>query len=221
MNVMNGSNGEESIKAKEVLLGFRTQALCIKTNIQILKELWSLQANFKEKNVGAFYQIVQENCIFRIVLETHKMLYDQTSANTIFNMANDVYKQMQDMDDFKDKKQELLVKKKEFSTTVHGYDEVKTVIQNSRKKVYAHNDQEFHWFSKQHIDLWGMNDDIYNSILEISEMCIDYCNELLALFGEKRIYGYSNYDDIKRLFEIKTNKEEVYELFYGYRNSTK
>lgn len=217
---MNSRGDEELETIKDVLMGFRAQALCIKTNVQILKELWSLQANFKEKNAGGFYQIIQENCIFRIALETYKMLYDQSSANTIFNMINTVYEEMKGMEAFKDRQQELLDKKKEFSSIINTYNELKTVIVNNRKKVYAHNDREYHWFSQHHIDLWGMNDDIYENILEVSEVCINYCNALLEILGEKCIYEYSNYDDIKRLFGIKTKKEEICELFYGYRKDS-
>lgn len=211
---------EGRVKAiKDELLSFRAQALCIKTNIQILRNLWSLQAEFKDKNVGAFYKTVQENCIFRIVLETHKMLYDQTQGITISNMANDVYREMKEIEEFKDRQQELLEKKRSLASMMNSYKEVKAVIQNNRKKVYAHNDQEFYWFSQTHIDLWELTDDIYDSIIEIVEICIGYCNELLALLGEKCIVEYSNHDDVKRLFGIKTEKEEIRDLFYGYKKN--
>lgn len=205
----------EMIKNK--LLNFRAQALCIKTNVQILKDLWVLQNEFKEKNVGAFYKTVQENCIFRIVLEIYKMLYDKTAANMISNMANSVYQKMLEMEEFKERKQELLDKKKSLTSMINSYNRVEEVIVDNRNKVYAHNEQEFHWFSQSHIDLWEMDDNIYNSILEISEICIEYCNGLLGLLGEKSIYEYSNHDDVKRLFGIKTEKDEIHDLFYGHK----
>lgn len=205
----------ENVKVK--LLSFRAQALCIKTNIQILKDLWSLQNEFKEKNTGAFYKTVQENCIFRIVLETYKMLYDKTAANMISNMANSVYQKMLEMEEFKERKQELLHKRKSLTSMIDSYNKVEEVIVNNRNKVYAHNDQEFHWFSQSHIELWEMNDNIYDSILEISEICIEYCNGLLGLLGEKSIYEYSNHDDVKRLFGIKTEKDEIHDYFYGHK----
>ena len=62
-----------------------------------------------------------------------------------------------------------------------------------------------------------MNDNIYDSILEISEICIEYCNGLLGLLGEKSIYEYSNHDDVKRLFGIKTEKDEIHDYFYGHK----
>ena len=30
------------------------------------------------------------------------------------------------------------------------------IIINSRKRVYAHNDQEYHWFTAAYIDNWGI-----------------------------------------------------------------
>lgn len=148
------------------------------------------------------------------------MLYDQSSTNTFFNMINIVYQEMKGIEEFKDRQQELLDKKKEFTAIINNYNELKTIIVSNRKKVYAHNDREYYWFSRNHIDLWGMNNDTYENILEISEVCIIYCNTLLEILGEKSIYEYSNYDDIKRLFGIKTKKEEIYELFYGYRKDS-
>lgn len=204
-------------KTKDKLLNFRAQALCIKTNVQILKDLWILQNEFKEKKAGAFYMTVQENCIFRIVLETYKMLYDKTAANMITNMAKSVYQEMLEMEGFKEREQELLNKRKFFSSRINSYNRVKEVIVNNRNKVYAHNEQKFHWFSQSHTESWEMTDIIYDGILEISEMCIKYCNELLELLGEESIYEYSNHDDVKRLFGIKTEKEEIHEYFYGHK----
>lgn len=191
---------------------FRNQALCIKFNIQVLNDIWRLQPYFKEKRTGAFYKIIQDNCIFRVILETYKMLYDtMKNSATIHKMANDVYKEMTQMETFKGQKQELLDKKKKLASDLNQYKDVESVIKASRNKVYAHNDQEYHWFAKAYIENWGMTDQIYDDILSISNICIDYCNEIMGLFNQKPIYEYSNHDDVKRLFGLKTEQDEEME----------
>lgn len=207
------SDTVKDLSVPEIVFKFRNQSLCIKTNIQVLKDAWKLQPNFKEKNTGAFYSIIQDNCIFRIVLETYKMLYDNVKGSTtIYKMANVCYWAMISMEEFADQQQELLTAKKKFSFNLNKFENVKKVIIANRNRVYAHNDQEYHWFSDSYIELWGMTDQIYNEILDISNICIDYCNELLGYFNKRPIYEYSNHDDIKRLFGIKTERDIEVEM---------
>lgn len=214
-------NVEDYNKNKEIrdkLLCFREQALCIKINIQILRELWKLRDYFKEKNAGAFYKVSQENYIFRIVLETYKLLYDQTSGNTIFDMAASVYNQMEKMGLFDQKK--LKKKYKDFKSKLQKYQELKQIISNIRNEVYAHNDPRFHWYSIEYTKVCVLDDHIYEYIFEIADECIEYCNDLFKelrykqLFNEKQIYYYSNYDDIKKLFGLETEKDELSKLLY-------
>lgn len=209
----NDSDTVKDLSVPEMVFKFRNQSLCIKTNIQVLKDVWELQPNFKEKNSGAFYSIIQDNCIFRIVLETYKMLYDNMKGSTtIYKMANDCYRAMISMEEFADRQQELLAAKKKFSDNLNKFKNIKHVIMANRNRVYAHNDQEYHWFSDSYIELWGMTEQIYNEILDISNICIDYCNELLEYFNKRLIYEYSNHDDIKRLFGIKTERDMKMEI---------
>ena len=212
MNIDDSEITKEFPWLKEVL-AFRNQALCIKTNIQILKDVWKLQPYFKERSTGAFYGCIQDNCIFRIILETYKMLYDtKGNSQNICGMANEVYIEMGKMDEFNDVQQKLLDMKRELKANIEKYKDVKNIIINSRKRVYAHNDQEYHWFTAAYIDNWGMTDQIYDEILEISNICIDYCNEILKLFNQRPVYEYSNHDDVKHLFGIKTERDEEMEL---------
>ena len=207
------SDTVKDLSVPEIVFKFRNQSLCIKTNIQVLKDAWELQPNFKEKNTGAFYSIIQDNCIFRIVLETYKMLYDNVKGSTtIYKMANVCYRAMIGMEEFADQQQKLLAAKKKFSFNLNKFENVKKVIIANRNRVYAHNDQEYHWFSDSYIELWGMTDQIYNEILDISNICIDYCNELLGYFNKRYIYEYSNNDDIKRIFGIKTERDVEMEI---------
>jgi hypothetical protein len=195
------------------VLAFRNQALCIKTNIQILKDVWKLQPYFKERSTGAFYGCIQDNCIFRIILETYKMLYDtKGNSQNICGMANEVYIEMGKMDEFNDVQQKLLDMKRELKANIEKYKDVKNIIINSRKRVYAHNDQEYHWFTAAYIDNWGMTDQTYDDIFEISNVCLDYCNEILNLFNIRPVYEYSNHDDVKHLFGMKTVRDEKMEL---------
>lgn len=211
---MNTDNAETLVDLPviEKVFRFRNQALCIKSNIQVLYDIWRLQPYFKEKRTGAFYKIIQDNCIFRVILETYKMLYDaMKNSATIHKMANDVYKEMVQMEKFNSRQQELLDKKKKLTSDLNQYKDVENVIKASRNKVYAHNDQEYHWFTKAYIEKWGMTDQIYDDILSISNICIDYCNEIMKLFNQKLIYEYSNHDDVKRLFGLKTEQDEEME----------
>ena len=193
---------------------FREQALCIKSNIQVLNDIWELQPQFKEKRTGAFYKIIQDNCIFRVILETYKMLYDtMKNSATIHKMANDVYREMERMEIFKDQQQELLDKKKKLASDLNKYKDVENVIRASRNKVYAHNDLKYHWFKDVYIEKWGMTDQIYLDILSIANICIDYCNDILKLFNQKLIYEYSNHDDVKHLFGLKTERDKEKEIF--------
>ena len=211
---MGADSGETpmDLSVIEKVFRFRNQALCIKSNIQVLNDIWELQPYFKEKRTGAFYKIIQDNCIFRVILETYKMLYDtMKNSATIYRMANDVYKEMVQMETFSGRQQELLDKKKKLASDLNQYKDVENVIKASRNKVYAHNDQEYHWFTKAYIEKWGMTDQIYDDILSISNVCIDYCNEIMKLFNQKPIYGYSNHDDVKRLFGLKTEHDEEME----------
>ena len=212
MNIDDSEITKEFPWLKEVL-AFRNQALCIKTNIQILRDVWKLQPYFKERSTGAFYGCIQDNCIFRIILETYKMLYDtKGNSQNICGMANEVYIEMGKMDEFNDVQQKLLDMKRELKANIEKYKDVKNIIINSRKRVYAHNDQEYHWFTEAYIEKWGMTDQIYHDILTIANTCIDYCNEILALFNHKAVNEYSNHDDVKRLFGLKTERDEEMEL---------
>lgn len=195
------------------VLAFRNQALCIKTNIQILKDVWKLQPYFKERSTGAFYGCIQDNCIFRIILETYKMLYDtKSNSQNIYGMANEVYTEMIKEDEFINVQQKLLDMKKELKASLNKYRDVKNIIIDSRNRVYAHNDQEYHWFTAAYIDNWGMTDQTYDDIFEISNVCLDYCNEILNLFNIRPVYEYSNHDDVKHLFGMKTVRDEKMEL---------
>ena len=212
MNIDDSEITKEFPWLKKVL-AFRNQALCIKTNIQILKDVWKLQPYFKEKSTGAFYKCIQDNCIFRIILETYKMLYDtKGNSQNICGMANEVYIEMGKMDEFNDVQQKLLDMKRELKANIEKYKDVKNIIINSRKRVYAHNDQEYHWFTAAYIDNWGMTDQTYDDIFEISNVCLDYCNEILNLFNIRPVYEYSNHDDVKHLFGMKTVRDEKMEL---------
>lgn len=166
MNIDDSEITKEFPWLKKVL-AFRNQALCIKTNIQILKDVWKLQPYFKERSTGAFYGCIQDNCIFRIILETYKMLYDtKGNSQNICGMANEVYIEMGKMDEFNDVQQKLLDMKRELKANIEKYKDVKNIIINSRKRVYAHNDQEYHWFTAAYIDNWGMTDQTYDDIFE-------------------------------------------------------
>lgn len=212
MNIDDSEITKEFPWLKKVL-AFRNQALCIKTNIQILKDVWKLQPYFKERSTGAFYGCIQDNCIFRIILETYKMLYDtKGNSQNICGMANEVYIEMGKMDEFNDVQQKLLDMKRELKANIEKYKDVKNIIIDSRNKVYAHNDQAYHWFTAAYIDNWGMTDQTYDEIFEISNICIDYCNEILKLFNQRPVYEYSNHDDVKHLFGMKTVRDEKMEL---------
>ena len=212
MNIDDSEITKEFPWLKKVL-AFRNQALCIKTNIQILKDVWKLQPYFKERSTGAFYGCIQDNCIFRIILETYKMLYDtKGNSQNICGMANEVYIEMGKMDEFNDVQQKLLDMKRELKANIEKYKDVKNIIINSRKRVYAHNDQEYHWFTAAYIDNWGMTDQTYDDIFEISNVCLDYCNEILNLFNIRPVYEYSNHDDVKHLFGLITVRDEKMEL---------
>lgn len=212
MNTDNG-NVPMNLFVVENVCRFREQALCIKSNIQILNDIWELQPYFKEKRTGAFYKIIQDNCIFRVILETYKMLYDKIkNSATIDDMASDVYREMVQMEAFNDQRQELLDKKKKLSSDLNQYKNVKNVIISNRNKVYAHNDLQYHWFKDVYIEKWGMTDEIYDNILTIANICIDYCNWILKLFNQKLIYEYSNHDDVKHLFGLKTEWDEEKEI---------
>lgn len=52
-----------------------------------------------------------------------------------------------------------------------------------------------------------MTDQIYDDIAKISDICIDYCNELLKMFNQPPIYEYPYQDDIKHLFGLETEME--------------
>lgn len=212
MNINDSENTKEFPWLKKVS-DFRSQALCIKTNIQIIKDVWKLQPYFKERSTGAFYQCIQDNCIFRIILETYKMLYDtMKGSKNFYGMVKEVYREMIKLEQFKDMYQKLDDMKKELKSNLSKYKDVENIIKASRNRVYAHNDQEYHWFTKAYIDNWGMTDQTYDEIFEISNICIDYCNEILKLFNQRPIYEYSNHDDVKHLFGIKTEREEEIEL---------
>ena len=212
MNIDDSEITKEFPWVKKVL-GFRSQALCIKTNIQILKDVWKLQPHFKERSTGAFYKCIQDNCIFRIILETYKMLYDtMKGSKNFYGMAKDVYREMVKLEEFKDMYQNLSDMKKELKSNLSKYKDVESIIKASRNRVYAHNDQEYHWFTATYIDNWEMTDQTYDGIFEISNICIDYCNEILNLFNIRPVYEYSNHDDVKHLFGMKTVRDEKMEL---------
>lgn len=212
MNMDNG-NVPMNLFVVENVCRFREQALCIKSNIQVLNDIWELQPYFKEKRTGAFYKIIQDNCIFRVILETYKMLYDTVkNSATINDMANNVYREMVQMEAFNDQRQELLDKKKKLSSDLNQYKNVKNVIISNINKVYAHNDLQYHWFKDVYIEKWGMTDEIYDDILAIANICIDYCNEILKRFNQRLIYEYSNHDDVKHLFGLKTEWDEEKEI---------
>ena len=212
MNIDDSEITKEFPWLKKVL-AFRNQALCIKTNIQILKDVWKLQPYFKERSTGAFYGCIQDNCIFRIILETYKMLYDtKGNSKNIYGMAKDVYRGMIKLEEFKDMYQKLGDMNKELKSNLNKYKDVEKIIIDSRNRVYAHNDQEYHWFTAAYIDNWGMTDQTYDDIFEISNVCLDYCNEILNLFNIRPVYEYSNHDDVKHLFGMKTVRDEKMEL---------
>ena len=193
---------------------FRAQALCIKTNIQILRELWELQSYFKEKEVKAFYQVVQENCIFRTVLEAYKLLCDSDNkAISIRRMSHEVYGEMIQMEEFADKQQELLHDKNRLKADLNNYNEVVQQVHLLRNKVYAHSGKEHHWFSESYITLYGLDDDVYEKLYELTDICIGYCNSILERFGQKKITHYSNSDDVRMIFGLKTDKQKLEELF--------
>ena len=201
----------ENFNIVRTVVGFRNQALYLKTNIQVLKDIWELQPQFKEKNTGAFYQIIQDNCIFRIVLETYKLLIDSKDGSTIYGMANKCYYEMKKTDKFSVMQQELWRIKKQFSANLNAYKDIEDIIKNNRNKVYAHNDRQYHWFSDEYLKFGEMTDEIYDKILEVSDICIDYCNFILGFFHKRPIREYSNHDDIKRLFGIKTEHDNEVE----------
>ena len=145
--------------------------------------------------------------------KAYKMLYDtKGNSQNICGMANEVYIEMGKMDEFNDVQQKLLDMKRELKANIEKYKDVKNIIINSRKRVYAHNDQEYHWFTAAYIDNWGMTDQTYDDIFEISNVCLDYCNEILNLFNIRPVYEYSNHDDVKHLFGMKTVRDEKMEL---------
>ena len=45
---------QTEISVVENVIRFRNQALCIKSNVQVLNDIWNLQPYFKEKRTGAF-----------------------------------------------------------------------------------------------------------------------------------------------------------------------
>lgn len=187
---------------------FRNQALYIKTNIQVLQDIWDLQPEFKAKKTGAFYKITQDNCIFRIILEMYKMLYDSKGNSiTIFDMANTSYNSMIQSPEFKGRKQELLDKKKKLSADLKKYDGAGVIIKGNRNKVYAHNDSHYHWFNNDYIEKWGMEKETYDQFMEMMNICIEYCNDILRMFHQKPVYEYSNHDDVKYLFELQTDAD--------------
>lgn len=189
----------------DIVTPYRNQALCIKTNIQVLKEIWSLQPYFKEKKTGAFYRVVQEDCIFRIVMETYKLLIDSRGGSvTIYNMANECYKKMIESKKFDNYREELLQTKKKFTADLDKYMHVKETVKKLRNNVFAHNECEYYWFSDAYIECWSMTDEIYDGILDISNICIEYCNYILGYYNIRRVYEYSNHDDVRRLFGLKT-----------------
>lgn len=201
----------------EMVDRFRNQALCIKTNIQVLRDIWDLQQKFKERDTGAFYQIIQDNCIFRIILETYKMLYDSMRYSiNIFRMANTSYRKMIEMTKFEGREQELREKKKKLSADLKKYTNVETFIKENRNKVYAHNDSRYHWFKEDYVKKWGMTDQIYDEIMEMADICIEYCNDILKMFNYRSVYEYSNHDDIKRLFGLKTDSDKEKERLNYY-----
>ena len=57
-----------------------------------------------------------------------------------------------------------------------------------------------------------MTDQTYDEVFGISNICTDYCNEILKLFNQRPVYEYSNHDDVKHLFGIKTEWDEEMEL---------
>ena len=57
-----------------------------------------------------------------------------------------------------------------------------------------------------------MTEQIYDDILAITNICIDYCNGILELSNQRLIYEYSNHDDVKRLFGLKTERDEEKEI---------
>ena len=141
------------------------------------------------------------------------MLYDtKSNSKSISGMANEVYTEMIKIDEFNKVQQELLDMKRELKVSLDKYRDVENTIKASRNRVYAHNDQEFHWFTASYIDIWGMTDHIYDDIFEISNICIYYCNEILKLLNQRTVYEYSNHDDVKHLFGIKTERDEEMEL---------
>ena len=210
---MDNSKAPMNLFVVENVCRFREQALCIKSNIQVLNDIWELQPYFKEKRTGAFYKIVQDNCIFRVILETYKMLYDtMKNSATIYQMTNDVYREMIKMETFNDRQRELLDRKKKLVSDLNQYKDVENVIKASRNKVYAHNDLNYHWFKDAYVEKWGMTEQIYDDILTITNICIDYCNGILKLFNQRLIYEYSNHDDVKHLFGLKTDRDEEKEI---------
>ena len=194
----------------DIVTPYRNQALCIKTNIQVLKEIWSLQPYFKEKKTGAFYGVVQEDCIFRIVMETYKLLIDSRGGSvTIYNMANECYKKMIESQKFDNYREELLQTKKKFTADLDKYMHVKETVKKLRNNVFAHNGCEYYWFADAYIECWSMTDEIYDGILDISNICIEYCNYILGYYNIRRVYEYSNCDDVRRLFGLKTMHDKI------------
>ena len=106
-------------------------------------------------------------------------------------MTNDVYREMIKMETFNDRQRELLDRKKKLVSDLNQYKDVENVIKASRNKVYAHNDLNYHWFKDAYVEKWGMTEQIYDDILTITNICIDYCNGILKLFNQRLIYEYS------------------------------
>ena len=141
------------------------------------------------------------------------MLYDtMKGSKNFYGMAKDVYREMVKLEEFKDMYQNLSDMKKELKSNLSKYKDVESIIKASRNRVYAHNDQEYHWFTAAYIDNCGMTDQTYDEVFGISNICTDYCNEILKLFNQRPVYEYSNHDDVKHLFGMKTVRDEKMEL---------
>ena len=134
-------------------------------------------------------------------------------AFSIRKMSTEVYVEMIHMEEFVDKQQELLHDKNRFKADLNNYNEVVQQVHLLRNKVYAHSEKEYHWFSESYINLYGLEDDVYEKLYELTDICIGYCNSILEQFGQKKITHYSNSDDVRMLFGLKTDKRKLEELF--------
>lgn len=153
------------------------------------------------KVAGNFIYITHSSLIYRFTMELAKIC-NRSENVSIYRLKNLCCQNTSYFDsDF-----DVLSHCENYFEKIDNYNELIKNIINRRKKMYAHNDQEYYLFAEKAISDFPLD---MQSVKELAGLIYNFIEIIQQKIGSSRAYmGYpANPDDVKRLFGQKTETD--------------